>query len=288
MLRSISTVTFCVDHYEESRLALMEILGYCCISTGEIDGNLATFWEAPATEGARFSILEPASTNPVHIRLVEAASVSGYAPLRTFGWNAAEFHVNDVAALARRLPGTAYNVLGGPRDLLNNGTAIALQIQGPSAEVFYLTEINGERMQATYGAAECGVDRVFIVVLGSSNTERSRDFLRRIAKATPRPRQMSIRVLAAAHGLDPLEHKFPIASAVLDEQFRIEIDGYPETATSRPVHDGCLPPGMSMVSFLVNSIDDIKGAVATTVNGRRCALLRGPDNELIELLEISD
>lgn len=288
MLRSISRVTFTVDRFDESRRAFDETLGYNCLADGTIDRDMAEFWQAPSVEGARFALLEPASTNPVHIRLIESPPDSNYAPLRTYGWNAAEFHVRDVASLAAKLPGSLFSILGGPRDLLDNGTAIALQARGPSDEVVYLTEINGERMQATYGKAECAVDRAFIVVLGSSNVDETRDFYRPMVKATPRPRQMTIRVLATAHDLDPMTHKFPIASAVLEQQFRIEIDGYPSSAIRRPVRPGHLPPGLSMVSFRVDSLDKIEGIAAATIEGRRHAMLRGPDDELIELVEDSD
>jgi hypothetical protein len=75
---------------------------------------------------------------------------------------------------------------------------------------------------------------------------------------------------------------------VLKKQFRIELDGYPDTATSRPVTPGHLPPGLAIVSFDVASLDEVEGAIAQTVDSRRAAMLRGPDGELLELTEASD
>jgi catechol 2,3-dioxygenase-like lactoylglutathione lyase family enzyme len=278
MLRSVSTVTFAVDDFDGSCRVPEEAFGYLRVDGGHVDEACANSWDAPATAGRRYAVFAPPSETRTFLRLVEAPPTPGYEPLRTFGWNATEFLVTDVRALADKLRGGPLEIIGGPRDLLENGAAIALQVKGPSGEIYYLTEINGAAMQRTYGRAVAEVDRVFIVVLGARDRDDSRAFYRSLGLATPRPRQFSIRVLAAAHGLDPLTTKFPIGSAVLPEPFRIEIDGYPETATSRPCLDGHLPPGMSMVTF--NCDPDC-------LDGRKRRLLRGPDGELIELIAAS-
>ncbi len=286
MLRSVATVTFSAHRFEASCDVFRELFQFDCIETGHLSPQLAAFWQAPDAAGARVAVFRPPSGEDVLVRLIDSPPTPGYRPLGTFGWNAAEFLVRNVAGLAKRLQGSSLDILGGPRDLLKNGVAIALQARGPSDEVFYLTELNGERMQSTYGAAKSEVDRVFIVVLGVSDMARSREFYGPIVRATPRPRRMTIRVLAAAHGLDVMTHEFPIASAVLEEQFRIEFDGYPESATTRPVLPGHLPPGMAIVTFNVASLNAFDAADAQIVAGRRRTLLRGPDNELIELLEV--
>jgi len=286
MLRSVSTVTFATPDFDASCVALIEELGLARVETGSISAELANFWNAPAVAGAQFASFQSSSGEPVFVRLIESPETPGFEPLRCYGWNAAEFLVRDVAGLAERLQSSPLKILGGPRDLLNNGVAIALQARGPSDEVFYLTELNGKRMQATYGKAEADVDRIFIVVLGVSDMQRSREFYAKLAKATPRPRRMTIRVLAAAHGLDPMSHEFPIASAVLEDQFRIEFDGYPESATPRPQLPGYLPPGMAMVSFRVDSLENIVDADIQEIEGSKRALLQGPDAELVELVEL--
>ena len=87
-----------------------------------------------------------------------------------------------------------------------------------------------------------------------------------------------------------------MASAILDDKFRIEIDGYPDTATPRPVQAGRLPPGLSMVSFRVDSVDDLPVAALrssknlSSLPNRRgpAALVRGPDDELLELVVARD
>lgn len=292
MLKSINAVTFSVSNFDASCAALEAYFGYRRIIDGLIDENLAEFWGAPRVSGTRYAVFGPASGEPVHVRLVEQAPTPGYTPLGSFGWNAAELHVRNVYDLADALSDSPFEIIGGPRDLLGNGTAVALQVKGPSSEVFYLTEINGENMQRTYGKAGSDVDRLFIAVLGASDHQTTRQFYSPLTKGTPRPRRFPIRVLAAAHGLDPTTTQFPIGSAVLESQFRIEIDGYPESAIDRPVRDGFLPPGLCMVSFDAQDPSEIAEGQAGTAavfdtppySARPARMLRGPDGEWLELI----
>jgi hypothetical protein len=72
-----------------------------------------------------------------------------------------------------------------------------------------------------------------------------------------------------------------------------EIDQYPDAATPRPRHDGALPPGNAMVSFLVADLDAVAAPFAAPpqafdgpfYRGRRAATVWGPDGEAIELIE---
>ena len=293
MLRSVSAATFSVSDFDASYAMLASVYNYGLCSEGVVTEALAEFWNAPKVAGARFAVLAPASGENVCIRLVEQPATPGYEPLKTFGWNAAELHVRDVHKLAGTLAETPLTILGGPRDLLGNGAAVALQVLGPSGEVFYLTEINGNNMQRTYGKAESTVGRLFIAVLGASNHGASRNFYAPLTKGTPRPRRFAIRVLAAAHGLNPHGTRFTVGSAVLEEQFRIEIDGYPESAITRPQSKGYLPPGLCLVSFNTAALSlspyeperCTDGLREAPYFGRPVQILYGPDGEWLELIE---
>ena len=295
MLKSIHAVTYSVSNFDASCAALATCFGYRRLIDGHLDDDLARLWNAPRASGARYAVFGPASGEPVYVRFVEQPATPGYEPLKTFGWNAAELHARDVNGLADTLGDSPFEILGGPRDLLGNGTAVALQVIGPSREVFYLTEINGENMQRTYGRAESDVGRLFIAVLGASDHQATRQFYAPLTKGTPRPRRFPIRVLAAAHGLDPMTTHFPIGSAVLESQFRIEIDGYPESAIDRPSLDGFLPPGLCMVSFNASDPDNVAvnpfaatpGLDAPPYSGRSVRMLQGPDAEWSELIASS-
>lgn len=292
MLRSIHAVTYTVPNFDASCGALESNFRYRRVETGRIAEKLASFWGAARLTGSRSVTFLPASAEPVYVRLIEQPPTRGYGALKTYGWNATELHVQDVNALARDLVDSPYRILGGPRDLLGDGTAVALQTKGPSDEVFYLTEINGEAMHRSYGRAETRVGRAFITVLGSKHHDATLSFYGALCEATTEPNEFPIRVLAAAHGLDEFAARFPIASAILQEQFRIEIDGYPDSAITRPVTPGALPPGLCMVSFLVDSLGDLPvrplriypGMRSVPYEGRQTALIQGPDGELLELI----
>ncbi|MGI9238386.1 MAG: hypothetical protein ACR2QZ_13370 [Woeseiaceae bacterium] len=292
MLRSVHAVTYAVPNFDASCIALESAFDYHRVDEDRITEKLATFWGATSVAGSRAAIFAPSGAEAVCIRLIEQTRISNYQALRTFGWNAAELHVRDVNKLATELRESPFRILGGPRDLLEDGTAVALQVMGPSEEVFYLTEINGEAMQRSYGKATSAVGRTFIVVLGCRNLEDSLKFYSALCAGTTEPHAFPIRALASAHGLDPIATCFPIASAILQEQFRIELDAYPDTAIPRTVDDGCLPPSLCMVSFLVDSLDDLPLAPLRATSGidsllyrdRPTALIQGPDGELLELI----
>lgn len=292
MLRSIHAVTYTLSNFDASCSALQTIFDYRRIDVGRIGEELATFWGAPAITGSRYATYEPSSGEPVFVRFIEQASTATYEALKSFGWNATELHVEDVHSLAASLVNSPFEILGGPRDLLENGTAIALQARGPSSEVFYLTEINGEKMQRDYGKAASHVGRPFIVVLGCADHSKSLEFYSALCRGVTEPQKFPIRVLATAHELDPFESRFPIASAILRDQFRIELDGYPNSAVPRPINDGFMPPGLCLVSFLVDSLDELPfesvrssvGLAPGFCGRQQTTLMRGPDGELLELI----
>jgi hypothetical protein len=288
-------VTFAVSEFNASERAFTDCLQYEVVERGAVSAELARFWQAGRCAGRRYALLRPASGEAVHIRLVEAPPVQGYGPLKTWGWNAAELHVQDVHGLAESLAASPFRIIGGPRDLLDDGTVVAMQVLGPSDELLYLTQISDPLMQGTYGRALSSVGRVFIAVLGSGNHRQSIEFYRQQAALVTEPRELAIRVLATAHGLDPLNSRFSIASAAMADRYRIEIDAYPPTAKRRAVPDGELPPGLSMVSLAVSDLAAIDwpvsrhwaGGAALPYRGSDLALVLGPSGEWIELIEDS-
>jgi hypothetical protein len=104
-----------------------------------------------------------------------------------------------------------------------------------------------------------------------------------------RPNEMINRAQNIAAGT-----ALPIATARLAEHGNlIEFDGYSANATLRQTLPGELPPGVAMTSFSVTDLDAFElewispPAVRAGVGyaGRRAATTRGPDGELIELIE---
>ncbi|MEM1261642.1 MAG: hypothetical protein AAGH76_04565 [Pseudomonadota bacterium] len=292
MLTRISSVTYQTPDIAATVTAIRDYFEYRVVAEFAISEQLAAAWRAPALAGAACTIMQPISGAAFFLRFIETPTPPTYAPLMTYGWNAAELLVGDVYALADRLASSPFQILGGPRDLLGNGTAVALQVKGPGNEVFYLTQISGERMQATYGSTSSTVDRLFIAVLGVQDHAQTRAFYRELGAGVTRPRRFPVRVLSNAHGLDPDASRYLIGGACFDEQYRIEIDAYPPSAIARPVEPAGFPPGLGLISIETPSLDtlvaddDVKhGDDSAPYFGARFARIAGPDSEWIELVE---
>ena len=95
-----------------------------------------------------------------------------------------------------------------------------------------------------------------------------------------------------ACGFDP-ESKHQIGTIKMAGQCLIEIDDYPAQAGPRPTSPECLPPGVSMCSFRIGSLDDVAVPfLAAPVviaeppyNGAQVAVAQGVAGELIELIQ---
>ncbi len=294
MLRSVLSATFSVRDLEASWRAFEQWLDHRTVYSGVVDAELAERWGAPACAGRRTVVLQPASGEDVFVRLVAAGSERGWAPLKTFGWNAAELHVRDVHRLAEKLQDSPFTIIGGPRDLMEDGSAIALQVRGPSDEILYLTELHGEDIHARYGSAKSRVDRIFIVVLGNHDQRATMDFYNPFSNGVVDSGGFPIYVLAEAHGLDPKSTEFRIGSVAMTDRFRIELDDYPPSALPRLTPPGELPPGLAMVSFLTDDLTSFHYPARPRIasmpdvapyHGRRAARFNGPSGEWIEIVE---
>lgn len=286
-LRSVRAVTWTVPDHAASEQAFNRYLGYRTVLRGEVDTRLAESWGVPEVAGSPFAVLEPASGRAVYVRLIESPPTDGYAPLMTYGWNAAEFHVQDVHGLHESLSDSPFEIIGPPRDLLDNGAVLAMQVMGPGQELLYLTELRHAGLQSTFGRAEAPVDRLFIAVLGVADQARTVAFYEPMAQRINRRRRFRITRLAIAHGLDPETARFDIASAVMRDAFRIETDAYPDSAVKRPRRAGRLPAGLAMVSVVV---DGAQAPMQSTrrnevpYHGAGMQLIQGPDGEWLEVL----
>jgi catechol 2,3-dioxygenase-like lactoylglutathione lyase family enzyme len=287
MLKSIVIITLTVLNLAPVEKAYHDSLDYRTIERGVISEALSSTWNTPAAEGRDYLLMQPASNAEVYLRFVEGPDVDGYAPLTTLGWNATELLVTDPDALAVKLEGSAFQIVGPPKDLWAAPNAPrAMQTLGPGNEILYLTR-NGNFETQTF------VDRVFIMVVGGPSMDEFRDFYRSkldvtIGDATPFP----ISVISNAQGL-PADTTYPLAVAEISSAFLIEFDEYPDTVKPRPVRSGDLPPGTAMVSFYVDSLDLIdvtwnappEPISEFPYSGRRVGVTVGPAGEWLELIE---
>ncbi len=295
MLKLILIVTLSAPDLAAVERAYTQSLGYEVVDRGQVSTDLAQSWGAKATGGRDYLLMRPASKEPVYVRFVQAPRVSGYAAMKTFGWNAIEMLAQDPDEAARRLragPEPApFRIVGEPRPLGPNSPIRAMQVVGPAEEVLYLTRPGGDAA-ATLGTASSFVDRAFIIILGGPDLPAMQRFYEEnFGIAASKPMMARMTVLNKAHGLD-IETTHPLGMARLSSRFSLELDGYPETATPRPQPDGELPPGIAVVGFEVDSLEPFAGkfiappraVTQAPYDGRRVAVMRGPAGELIELV----
>lgn len=289
MLQSILAVTICAEDLAAVATAYTNYLNYRVAERGRVSIALAEHWRAPLMTGREYLLLQPESRAEVYLRFVQAAPVAGYAPLKTHGWNATEILVQDPDALAERLSDSPFKIVGPPRNLSSNDNIRAMQVLGPANELLYLTRVEPGNSAFRLGCAATFVDHAFIVVCGNHDLAASRHFYatQLQLEVTP-PIGVRMSVLSKAHGQDP-ETLHPLALAKLGETGLIELDQYPAQAIRRTQRAGELPPGVALVSFLVDSLtglaEDAAGLPEAPYHGRRATVLIGAAGELIELVE---
>ena len=295
LLRHIAIVTHCVPDLLTVVDAWTKHLGFKVVEQGRLGAGLCATWNTPAAAGQRYCTLRPESGQDSYIRFIETADRGGYGPPMTFGWNATELLVRDVDGLAARLRGTPFRVLGGPGDLYPRPRAPrAMQVAGPSGELIYFTRILPGGSRYGLHGARSEVDRVFIVTVGGPSSEQMHAFYggtlgQRIMDRMP----FFNSILAEGCGV-PDTTVFPTSIArIPGRSFLVEMDEYPPGVQARRRRDGHLPPGMSMVSFLVECLDDVpvalRGPLRTIdgapYGGRRVAVIEGNAGEWLELIE---
>ncbi|MEO8443416.1 MAG: hypothetical protein ABI567_00225 [Gammaproteobacteria bacterium] len=269
-------------------------LGYQPVHRGVVPAEQAMLWAAPALAGRKFVILEPASRRPVYLRMIEDPAAAAPEAGTTFGWNAIENVVQDPDALLRQFAGTAFTVIGPPRNLWQAADAPrAMQALGPSRELLYFTRVVPSGFRIPMTPAATPVDRVFIMVVGGPSMTALRDFYGRgLGLPVGEPAAWQITTLSRALGL-PLTTTYPLAVAPLPKDFLIELDEYPAAALPRRVPPGAMPPGPAMVSFGVESLDefDLRWRAPPAriaefpYSGQRAAVTVGPAGEWVELVE---
>jgi hypothetical protein len=293
MLSVIVAVTMTAPDLGAVEEAYTRHLSYQVIERGYVSADLARGWNAPAVEGRRYLVMQPASGAPVYLRVVQQPATPGYAPLTTYGWNSNEILVEDPDALAAKLAMSPFTIIGEPRPLSMNPKVRAMQVVGPAEEVLYLTRIPPGGSLFDLGSAKSFVDRTFIVVLGGPDMAAMLKFYRDVlglpvTDANP----AAVSVVNAANQLAP-ETIIPLAIARLPKNFLVEIDQYPSVAKTRPTRAGELPPAMAIVSFAAPDLSaralpwlvPPSKQLGKPYDGRRAGLLRGAAGELVEIIE---
>ncbi len=301
----IVAATVTVTDLDSVAAAWQERFGYVQLAQGNVSPETATSWDAPGEAGSRFKLLTPpkpesAGANSGRaidfvLRLVESSPwPTGTHPRRTWGWAALELTVRDADALHATLePDPRFEIIGAPAPLPGLDAIYPMQVAGPAGEVIYLNEVRGDLDNIDLPRARVAVDRAFIVVLGSPDLEASARFYTETLGFEIADRyEIPYRVINHAFDL-PAEQTHALITTRVDRRVNVEIDQYPPMATARPSIPGRLPPGIAMISFTVDHLDQHTTAATTAPNrfddapyrGHRSAVLHGIAGERIELIE---
>ncbi len=294
-LTEIRIVTHCVTDLDAEIETWSRYFGYTLQERGPLPADLCAAWDAKAEAGRSCAVMAPSSNVPVYIRFVETGIRIGYWPPVTWGWNATEILVQDPDALAAQLKDSPVQRFGGPADLYRGDKAPrAIQTLGPSGAMLYFTRLLPGGSRYGLHGAKVPVDRIFNVVLGGPSLDALRDFYQnKMGLRVGDPMGFTMTLAAQACDASP-DTEFPICVAPLRARHSIlELDEYPENSAPRDRDPGCIPGGMSMVSFDTPSLDDFPLAFRATpravqafpYNGRRVAIVEGPAGEWLELIE---
>ncbi len=286
-LGAIRAVTYAAPDLAAVEAAYVGCLDYQVVSRIPLDRDLANAWGAAAMAGRPCLTLAPASGEAVWLRFVQSPAAQGWRALKTYGWNATEFVVQDVDALAARLNSGPFTIIGPPKGLSRFPTIRAMQAIGPFGECCYFTQVD-HTVGLDLAPAKSFVGRVFIVVAAGPDADALFQPYGAFANATDPPVATPVKIISDAHGLasDAL-HAHGLVR--LPEGTLVELDAYPKSATPRATVDGELAPGMAMVSFDVEALGahDFIGPAArgpAVPGGGAAACLRGAAGEVIELI----
>ena len=269
-------------------------LGYRVVERGVVPEATARSWGAPAVAGRAMLSMAPEAGEPTLLRFVEQAMPARFKPMTTLGWNSTEIIVRDCDAVARRLEGSPFRIVGPPKDLSSSGEIRALQAIGPANEMLYLTATTRpmppERDMPT---AEAFIGRTFITVLGGRSMAEMSEYYR-TTFGRPTGQTFSTRIGSLATQMEvPPDTIFQIAVVQLGGGAKLELDAYPASAGPRPRPRGALPVGMAIVSFDCSDLDRHAANMAAPpapaqiapFAGRRSGVVTGSAGELIELIE---
>lgn len=270
-----------------------DYFGYSVVEDGEVDAQLAALWGTSGMTGRRSVLMAPESGTEVYLRIVQNDPAEGYAPLKSFGWNAIEITVKDCDALHEQLKASPFEVIGVPMLLDFSDKIYPMQAVGLAGEVFYMNEVRGNLPLFDLPMARSFVDQIFIMILSTPDMQKAVDFYtENIGWAQGNTYFTKYSVINNAFDL-PEETEHYLSMTCVDRIVNNEIDQYPEGTTERATNPGMLPPGIAITSFIVESLDAVKAPFISPpiavdhapYNGRRTACCLGSVGEIIELIE---
>lgn len=293
-MKLLRAATVTVSDLERSISNYSEYFEYSVVERGDVPADLAASWDAPASAGQPYAVMQPASGAEVYIRLIQQPPVEGYKALRSYGWNALEICVQDVMAANARVENSPFEIIGPPRKIEGLDSIHPMQVKGPDEEIVYLTQINGDLPAFDLPRAASPIDKLFILVMGCSDLTASFDWMIKHCGLAAGRENMEIvyTMIAKAYDL-PMEDLHKISTLIHGRDVFLELDQYPDAAIQRPRHDGMLVPGCAIGTLWHPEFDSLPGPWFTEpapregaiYKGKRVGVLKDLDGTLIEIVE---
>lgn len=296
-MRLLRSATLTVADIRRSEALYREHLDYETVDEGPVSLAKAAAWGAEGVAGAPSLTMRPQSGRSIFLRFVEQPPHPAYRPLRSYGWAAVEICVEDVLAANARMEKSPFTIIGPPRQLDGLPAIFPMQVKGPDGEIVYLTQIKDDLPIYDLPRAQTPIDCLFILVLACSDLKGALNW----AQATlglSFGREMAIQYTMLAKAFEkPMDEKFVLATLTHERDVFFEFDQYPPAATPRPAHPGLLPPGVAIGGMTLPDFDAALDRISPWLiappqafdgplyEGRRMAVLRGPDGTLFEISE---
>lgn len=268
-------------------------LGLNVVEQGTLSATLAASWNCPANAGARTATLQPQSGAHCFIRLVEQAVPDDFKPVRTYGWAAYELSVQDVYGWPEKLDGSGFTIVGPPKEIAGLPYFVPMQVTGLGREMLYLNEVRANMPATDLPPAHCPVDHMFIVILACADMAGAIIWYRsKLGLDAGEEFDINYTMINHSFGLpDGTQHR--LAMMQKGRMPIIEVDRYPKDATVRSQVAGMLPPGNALVTLAVDNLDTLSLDWITPpavqqgpcYAGHRAATCKGPEGELLELVE---
>jgi catechol 2,3-dioxygenase-like lactoylglutathione lyase family enzyme len=293
-MKLLRAATLTVADIDRSIGLYERFLDYSVIERGNVPGDLAASWDAPASAGRPCAILAPSSGAEIYLRFIEQPKVPGFKALRSYGWNAIEICVTDIAAANARMEASPFEIIGPPREIDGLPAIHPMQVKGPDEEIVYLTQIKDDLPAFDLPRAATLIDKLFILVLGCSDMQASlRWMCEHVGVEVGRDKmEIVYTMLAKAYGT-PMDELHTISTMIHGRDVFLELDQYPPAAVQRSRHAGMLPPGCAIGTLWHPQFDSLPGPWITPpevregpiYKGKRVATKKDLDGALIEIVE---
>jgi len=293
---SILCVTSCVPDLGAALDDYVGKLGLKLVYDGEVSEDDAESWDSPEVAGRPMASLQPVSLAECYIRLVEQPHDPHFRATQTYGWAAYEHTAEDAFQWPDKLAGSGFEIVGPPRRIAGLDHLIAMQMTGTGQEMLYLNEVRDNTDTTDLPKAKSPVDIVFICILAAKDRAKAVDWYRDVL-GLDEAETHTIPYSSINRAFDlPADTQTSLTMMHNGRMPIIEIDGYPSVASPRPKQEGYLPPGNAIVSLAVpdiravplTAITPIRAKQSGPFKGQLCACYRGPEGELLELIESSE